>query len=89
MNELANATCSSQYTIADFHVLVSNATASTIPVHRAMIHQYGVTKPTHNNEHIAAIIAETECTLNSIAVSLNVGAVPTNAIEAGAKNDKN
>lgn len=52
-------------------------------------HQYGVTNATHKSEHAAAMTAEMECTLFSRVVSLNLGAVPTKAIAAGARNAKN
>ena len=54
-----------------------------------MIHQSGLIRPTHKREHTAAITADIECTLFSRSEDKKAGAVPTNAMAAGARNARN
>jgi hypothetical protein len=90
VNVAPNAIVSSQYVYDVFTVFVSKAYNTQIMVQMPIvIHQSGVTRPTHKREHTAAITADIECTLFSRSEDRKAGAVPTNAIAAGARNARN
>ena len=73
----------------DLRVLVRVTARATMPVKQMMLHQYGVTMHTHANEQTAARMAEIVCTLPSRSELKKAGAVPTNAIDAGARKARN
>ena len=89
VNVERNATCSSQKTRQVLYELVSTDAPAMNPSQISITHQYGVSNATHRSEQAAAMMADTVCTLLSNCESLNLGAVPTNAMDAGAKNAKN